>query len=183
MSELDRLAELIRQRNAIDSEIAAIIGRPAHAGHIGEYVAAAIFQIDLHASAVTKTHDGYFRGGSLDGKSVNIKYGTRRDGLLNLAQTSDLSDHPDYYLVLTGPTIGAISSKGLSAPWVVHAVYLFESRTLLENLASRGIRPGVATSVRKQLWEAAMIYPDANNTALQLMEPQRAMLAFFHGPA
>lgn len=181
MTELERLAALIHRRNVIDSELAVIIGRPPHAGHIGEYVAAVIFGIDLHPSAVTKAHDGYFRNGPLAEKSANVKYGSRRDGMLNLIQSSEPADHPDFYLVLTGPTIGAVSSKGLTAPWVIHAVYLFDSRALLEYLASRGIRPGVATSVRKQLWEAAMVYPDANNPALELTDSQRAALMLFRG--
>lgn len=179
MTELEQLAALIHRRNAIDSELATIIGRPAHAGHIGEYVAAAIFDIDLHSSAVTKAHDGYFRDGPLAGKSVNIKYGSRRDGLLNLAQSSDPADHPDLYLVLTGPTIGAVSSKGLAAPWVIHAVYLFESRALVEFLTGLGRTPGVATSVRKHLWEAAMVYPEASNPVFELNETQRQMLSLF----
>jgi hypothetical protein len=181
MTELERLAALIHRRNEIDAEMALIVGRPPHAGHIGEYVASAIFGIDLHPSAVTKAHDGFFRNGPLAEKSVNIKYGSRRDGMLNLVQSSEPADHPDFYLVLTGPTIGAVSSKGLTAPWVIHAVFLFDSRALLENLTSRGIRPGVATSVRKQLWEAAMVCPDANNLALELTDTQRAALTLFRG--
>jgi len=97
MTDLRRLAELIQKRNRIDGEIAAIIGRPAHAGHIGEYLAAAIFGIDLNAGANTKALDGYFRDSPLAGKSVNIKYGTRRDGMLNLAHSTDSADHPDYF--------------------------------------------------------------------------------------
>ncbi len=177
MAHLEQLASLITQRNEIDAEIAAIIGRPAHVGHIGEYVAAAIFAIDLHSSAVTKAHDGYFRDGSLAGRSVNIKYGTRRDGMLNLVESTNPPDHPDFYLVLTGPTIGAVSSKGLAAPWVIHAVYLFESRSLVEYLTERGRILGIATSIRKELWEAARIYPEAQNPLLTVTRSQQAMLA------
>ena len=148
-SEIQRLSRLIQKRNEVDTEIAAIIGRSAHAGHIGEYVAAVVFGIDLHTSATTKAHDGYFRDGPLAPKSVNIRYGTRRDGMLNLVQSTAPADHPDYYLVMTGPTIGPVSSAGLNAPWVIHAVYLFESHTLVECLTSLGCIPSRAVAIAK----------------------------------
>lgn len=116
MAELQALAQLIRMRNEIDHEIAGMIGRPPHPGYITEFVAAAIFDIKLHASASTKTHDGKFRDGPLADKTVNVKYGSRRDGILNLAASMDVAEHADYYLVLTGPTIGAVSSIDLKAP-------------------------------------------------------------------
>lgn len=181
MSELERLATLIRQRNAIDNQLSTIIGRPPHSGHIGEYVAAAIFGIELNSGANVKAIDGHFHDGPLAGRSVNIKYGTRRDGMLNLVHSSDPVHHPDYYLVLTGPLATTFTSVGLTAPWVVHAVYLFESHALVGYLTKLGRTPGVATSVRKLLWESAMIYPDATNPTLTVTAAQRAMLALFSG--
>lgn len=179
MSNLTQLAELIKRRNTIDGEIAALIDRPPHSGHIAEYVAAAIFGIDLHASASTKADDGRFVDGPLQGRSVNIKYGSRRDGTLNLVESLDPADHPDVYLVLTGPTVGALSSRGRTAPWVIHAVYLFASRDLLQALSARGRRPGVATSVLRELWEAAMIFPDPRYPIFQLTSSQRENLRLF----
>lgn len=179
MSQLAALAGLIQQRNAIDADIAALIGRPPHPGHIGEYVAAAIFDIDLHASAATKADDGRFASGPLAGQSVNIKYGSRQDSTLNLVESADPADHPDVYLVLAGPKVGAISSRGLAAPWVIHAVYLFVSRDLLQALSVRGRRPGTATSVRRDLWDAAMIYPEGHNARLELTTEQRDNLGLF----
>lgn len=181
MADLRHLAELIQRRNEVDSEIATVIGRPPHSGHIGEFVAAAIFGIDLHASAVTKSHDGFFRDGTLAGRSVNVKYGTRRDGMLNLVHSVDSIDHPDYYLVLTGPTIGTVSSVGLKAPWVIHAVYLFESRELVEHLTSLGRHPGIATSLRQALWHNAMIFPESQKPLLELTPDQRSNLELFRG--
>jgi hypothetical protein len=179
MFNLSKLAHLIDRRNNIDNEIAALIGRPPHSGHIGEYVAAAIFGIDLHASAATKADDGRFTDGPLQGRSVNIKYGSRRDGMLNLVGSLNPADHPDVYLVLTGPTVGPISSRGLTAPWVIHAVYLFASKDLLQVLSARGRHPGIATSLRREVWEAAMLYPEPRNSLLQLTERQRADLSLF----
>ena len=71
--QLRRLASLIEQRNLVEGEIAATIGRPAHPGHIGEFVAAAIFDIGLVESATHKGIDGHFTRGPLAGRSVNIK--------------------------------------------------------------------------------------------------------------
>ncbi len=71
--QLRRLAALIRQRNGIEREISEIIGRPAHPRHMGEFLAARIFNIRLSDSATTKGIDGHFVDGPLAGKSVNVK--------------------------------------------------------------------------------------------------------------
>ena len=52
--ELQRLASLIKERNAVENEIAGIIDQPAHSGHVGEFVASRIFDIELPESAVNK---------------------------------------------------------------------------------------------------------------------------------
>lgn len=182
MANLPALANLINDRNAIDAEIAALIKRPPHSGHIGEHVAAAIFDIHLHTSASTKVDDGSFASGPLKGRSVNIKYGSRRDGNLNLVESTNLADHPEVYLVLTGPTVGAISSHGLTAPWVIDAVYLFLTAELLPALLAHQRRPGTATSVRRELWDAAMIYPEPRNTRMTLTAEQRHDLGLFASP-
>jgi hypothetical protein len=181
MLNLEQLAELLKQRNGIDREMSTLIGRPPHSQHIAEYVAAAVFDIDLHASAVMKAHDGVLQTGPLAGQTVNVKYGSRRDGTLDLVESLDPSNHPDVYLVLTGPTVGAISSRGVAADWVIHAVYLFPARNLLATLASRNMHPGTATSIRRDLWDAAMIYPEARNTQWQLSKRQRDYLSISKG--
>jgi hypothetical protein len=43
--ELERVAALITERNAVDAEIGAITGRPVVAGHLGEWIAAQVFDI------------------------------------------------------------------------------------------------------------------------------------------
>jgi len=43
MTDLRKLAELIRRRNAVGREIAALIGRPAQIGHLGEHIASQVF--------------------------------------------------------------------------------------------------------------------------------------------
>ena len=112
MDTLPAFADLMRRRNAIDAQIAALMNRPVHSGHLGEYVASAIFDIALHADARAKVSDGYFRRGLLAGRSVNVKYATKRDGNLNLGASLDPSDHSNFYLVLTGPKVAAGSSRG-----------------------------------------------------------------------
>ena len=49
---LARTAALLRQRNAIDAELARLIQRPMTSGHLGEWIAAQVFGIELEASAV-----------------------------------------------------------------------------------------------------------------------------------
>lgn len=178
MESLHTLASLVQIRNVVDGEIARIIGRPAHPGHIGEFVAAAIFDIQLMTSASHKAIDGHFQSGPLAGRSANIKYGSRKDGLMNLVASPDPVDHPDYYLVLTGPNVGASSSKGHHAPWVIQQAFLFESRELLKKLALKGIKPGTATSIRTALWAEAMIYPESG-TRMLLSAQQRETLLLF----
>ena len=56
--KLEDLASLIVKRNAICTEIARIIARPAFDDHIAAYVAAEIFAIDLPVSASNKGFDG-----------------------------------------------------------------------------------------------------------------------------
>jgi len=174
--DVSELARLVRTRNEVSAEIAALIGRPAQIGHIGEYIAARVFDIDLHASAVTKASDGVFRSGPLAGRTVNIKLYGKCEGLLDIREDA----LPDCYLVLTGPKVAPGSSRGQVRPWVwvITHVFLFEAAPLVADLRKQGARIGIATSVRKALWEAAEIYP-AQNASFPLSDEQRASLAIF----
>lgn len=178
MESLQTLASLVQIRNVVDGEIARIIGRPAHPGHIAEFVAAAIFDIKLMTRASHKAIDGHFQSGPLAGRSVNIKFGSRRDGLMNLVASPNPLHHPDFYLVLTGPDIGAISSKGHHAPWCIQQVFLFESQDLLEKLALNGINPGTAASLKKNLWAEARVYPEPGTRMLLSAQQQEALRLF-----
>lgn len=171
---ISRVAELIGSRNAIDAELTALIGRPPVTGHLGEWVAAQIFDIQLEDSASAKGIDGRFRSGPLAGRTVNIKTYGKWDGLL------DTSDDPklDYYLVLSGPRATSMTPKGSARPWGITNVYLFDARQLRDDLISRGIKLGTATSVRVALWKAAEVYP-AEHPELQLAPEQAAALNQF----
>ena len=174
---LRRLASLIRQRNDVDREIATVIGRPAHPGHIGEFVASAIFGIKLHESATRKGEDGYFASGPLAGRSVNVKKSSTDEGLLNMGPDA----LPDFFLVLTGPRTSPASSRGTTQPWTIDSIFLFEATPLVEKLRERGVKVGVATSVRRHLWDEAMIYPLPRNPTLRLTLEQVSMIEMFGG--
>jgi hypothetical protein len=175
MEKLVHLAELIKKKNEIDSEIASIIDRPATIGHVGEYIASKLLKIQLEQSASQKGIDGYFVDGPLVGKSVNIKWYTKRSGLLDITPES----LPDYYLVLTGPRAPASSSKGTILPWVIQEVFLFNSDELVQSLRARKVKIGIATSVVSGRWEKAMIYPHGNNHHLSLTDEQIRDLSLF----
>ena len=97
MDKLKELARLIRQRNEIAREIGALIGRPALVGHIGEWIAQEVFSMRLEDSAVQKGFDGRFCAGPLVGKTVNVKWYGKREGLLDV----NPDGVPDLYLVMT----------------------------------------------------------------------------------
>jgi len=175
MENLERLAQAIKQKNLADTEIARIVGRPAERSHAGEYIAAHIFDITLEQSASKKGIDGHFVSGSLATKSVNIKWYGKMDGLLDVSPDS----LPDFYLVMTGPKAAAVSSRGAVRPWTMSYVYLFDAVRLVGELKRRGVKIGIATSVRSYLWEMAEIYPVQRNRQLLLSDEQKNLLALF----
>ncbi|MCL4263978.1 MAG: hypothetical protein KJ069_12215 [Anaerolineae bacterium] len=175
MEELLRLAGLIDLRNEIAGKITALIGRPAYIGHIGEYIASKIFDITLQESAAAKSIDGYFLSGQLANCSVNVKWYGKQDGLLDITSHAQ----PDYYLVFAGPYGSAGSSRGEIRPWLIETVYLFKADTLVMSLQQRGTKIGIATSIPKQFWNEAEIYPSQNNPRLILSAEQKKLLALF----
>jgi hypothetical protein len=172
--EVEHIAEWLRQRNAIDAKIAGITSRPMAAGHLGEWLASQIFDIRLESNAANPGIDGAFSTGPLIGRTVNIKWYLKQEGLLDIAATS-----PDYYLVMTGPASPATSTKGHTRPWCITSVFLFETKRLLRELHERGVKVGIATSVRVSQWEAAELYPHARNAAVHLHAEQQRLLSLF----
>jgi hypothetical protein len=144
-------------------------------GHVGEYIAAQVFDIHLEHSASNKALDGFFASGPLAGRSVNVKWTAQHEGLLDMGQDS----HPDYYLVLAGPRSSAGPSRGVTRPWTIHYVFLLEADALVAELWERGTRIGVATSVRSHQWAAGELYPESRNPTLVLTTDQRAWLELF----
>jgi hypothetical protein len=174
-ADLTRLAELLHDHNRVDNEIARLIDRPAEKGHIGEFIAAAIFDIALHESATHKGSDGSFRSGPLAGRTVDVKCYGKQEWILAISEAGV----PDYYLVLTGPHDGAMISRGQTRPFAVDKVYLFQAPVLIAELLARGVKLSVATSVRREHWDRAEIYPNDRSPLLQLTPEQREMLALF----
>ena len=173
--DLQRLAEFIRARNATEVEITRIIDRPAQIGHVGEYIASRVFDIALERSAVNPGSDGRFRSGPLAGKSVNVKMYGKRERRLDIRPEY----LPGYFLVLTGPKSTAMDSKGRPRPWVVNDVFLFEAQPLIDRLRDRGVKLGVATSVREVEWKAARIYPVSSGSPLTLKQAQQDAIRLF----
>lgn len=173
--EIRKIASLIQERNGIDEQIAALIHRPMTAGHLGEWIAAQIFDIELKTSAVTAAIDGRFRAGALRGRTVNVKWYLKREGLIDITESPAL----DHYLILAGPASAAMSSRGGQRPWCIEAVYLFDARQLINEQRARGVRIGTASSVRAAQRTAAEIYPRATNWALPLSRGQVELLTLF----
>jgi hypothetical protein len=174
-AQLERLAALVRERNRNELEIVRITGRPAQIGHLGEFIASRIFRIQLAATAVQRGFDGIFEDGPLRGRTVNIKWYAKREGLLDV----DLSGASDNYLVLAGPKTPAMSSRGLARPWLIEEVFLFNAQDLHSALRARSVKLGIATSVSAAFWRAAEIYPNQGSQSLVPSAAQRRALRLF----
>lgn len=179
--DLAMVATLIRDRNAVDRDLAKAIGRWPHDGAVAEIIAACVFDINLAAAANNPSSDGEFRTGPLAGKSVNIKYRRLRRGLINLGKSSDPRAHPDYYLQLTGRWFGVKASSRADAPFTIEEVHLFESEALLAVLRAANRQSGVGGSFPRDRWRQAMIFPQPMNRLLPLTEEQRVLLTLFAG--
>lgn len=173
--ELAELAAMLRERNALDARLGRLLERPAIPGHIGEWIAARIFDIELETAANAAGYDGHFTTGELSGRTVNVKTYGKREGLLDMKSTAPL----DYYLVLAGPKAAAATSRGGFRPFCIDGVYLFDAHRLRTDLTARGIKFSEATSVRTLHWDEAEIYPRANNSSLVVTEGQRRQLQLF----
>jgi hypothetical protein len=129
----------------------------------------------MEASAVTAATDGRFRAGPLRGRSINVKWYLKREGMVDIVESSALG----YYLVLAGPASAAMSSRGARRPWYIEAVYLFDAKQLLDEQQARGAKTGIASSVRAEQWAAAEIYPRATKPALLVSPVQAELLKLF----
>lgn len=175
MDKLAELSTLLGVHNSLGEKISKVTNRPATLGHTGEFIASIIFDIQLEESASHKAIDGRFASGPLEGKSVNIKWYGKLESMLDIST----SDQPDYYLVMTGPKVYPGSSKGRVRPWVIDNVFLFDAKKLIREQKSRGVNIGIASSVRKQQWLEAQIYPNQKNISLPVTPAQREMLKSF----
>jgi hypothetical protein len=175
MSNLPRLAELLKARNTVESNMANLIGHPVNIGSVGDYIASAIFGITHEEPTTHKIIYDRFSDGSLAGHTVDVQWHTHREGDLSLKTDTPI----DYYLVLTGPKAGINTARSLVNPWVIESVFLFDAKELLTALHERGVQIGPRSSVISELWDRAEIYPLQRNKRLILSEEQRQLLALF----
>jgi len=127
MNNLPRLAELLRARNTVESNIANLIEQPVNIESVGDYIASVIFGIAHEKSPTQKAIYGRFLYGPHAGQSVDVQWHIRREGDLSLR-----TDPPaDYYLVFTGPKASANATNSLVNPWVIESVYFFDAKELL----------------------------------------------------
>jgi hypothetical protein len=176
--DLPLVAELLHERNRIDDQIAAIMERPMTSGHLGEWIAAQVLDIELEKSATTTALDGRFGPGPLQGRTVNVKWYPKREGILDMTTSEAL----DYYLVMTGPVSAAVSSHHGTRPWRIDSLYLFDAHSLRADLLGRGRSIGTASSIRTELWNRAEIYPTPANTLMSLTGRQVEALQLFAPP-
>ena len=134
-----------------------------------------VFDIELESSASAKGIDGRFRSGPLQGSTVNIKWYMKHQGLLDTTEHAAL----DYYLVLAGPLSPAGSSRGTTQPWCIDSMYLFDARRLGAEQLARGVKLGIASSVTRQQWLSAQVYPSAAASPLPLTQKQADLLKLF----
>lgn len=172
---LDELADLIRRKNAIDADIAAIVGRPAQMGHVGEHVAAEIFWHCARAFSINEVHRRLLRHGSLGGPVSQHQVVRETGGV-----AGSCAQLPPGLLPSDDRTQGpAMSSRGGVRPWLISHVFLFESTNLYDALDRTGSKIGVATSVRAHLWAEAELFPEQRNPSLPLTSDQRNALLMF----
>lgn len=145
-------------------------------GHAEEWIAKQIFDLRLEELANAEGIDGRFQSGPLAGRTVNVKWYLKREGMLDVTRSLRL----DYYLVLAGPAVRAQDSKTLR-PWRITSVYLFDAQKLLTELQESGKRIGIASSITLKQWAAAEIYPNPMNSVLVLNERRRVQIAAFAG--
>jgi hypothetical protein len=174
-SDLERLVDLLTELNSIGEKISESTQRPATIGHTGEYIAAEIFDIELEESANAKGIDGHFRSGSLAGKTVNVKWYSKLEYMLDINPDA----LPDFYLVMTGPKASEPTSKGGIRPWLINHVFLFNAAELVIELNARGVNIGIASSVRKHEWQAAEIYPNKRSMVYRMSDERMAMILAF----
>jgi hypothetical protein len=99
--ELAELADLLRERNAVEAHPGRLLDRPATTGHIGEWIAARIFDIELETAANSAGCDGRFTTGAVAGQTVNVKAYTRYESSLDINPNAPL----DYCLVFAGTKV------------------------------------------------------------------------------
>jgi len=178
MNELEKLASLLSEMNSIGEKISEITQRPATIGHTGVYIAAEIFDIELEEAANAKGIDGHFRSGTLAGRTVNVKWYGKLEYMLDINPKA----LPDFFLVMTGPKALNPTSKGGIRSWLIDYVFLFNAEELMIELNARGVKIGIATSIRKHEFQETEIFPNKRSMVYRMNDDQMGeLLAFGSG--
>lgn len=172
---LSRLAELLRARNTVESNIANLLGTPVNLNTVGACIAANILGIRLSSTTPSNVFTGTFTVAHLAGKAVDVQWYPRREGSMHVHSDPP----PDYYLILAGPKQESSTTRALVNPWIIASVHLFDGHTLLNIVRERRVQIGSRTSVISQLWEQAEIFPIQRNPLLPLTPEQRQLLQLF----
>ena len=172
---LELLANLLSEMNAIGEKIPEITQRPATIGHTGEYIAAEIFDIELEEASIAKGIDGHFRSGNMAGRTVNVKWYGKLEYMLDINPDA----LPDFFLVMTGPKSLEPTSKGGIRPWLIDYVFLFNAAELMIELEARGVKIGIATSVQKHKWQNSEIYPNKRSMVYRMSDDQMGKVMGF----
>ncbi len=163
------LADLLRERNHIDEQIAG-----------GEWISEQTLGVKLHDSAIHPASDGHFTQPPFAGRTVQVKTYLTRTNVLDMNKPGQ--PQPDYYLAITGPKSSSGTSRGCTHPFVLREVFLFETAPLVQRLEGRVKNIGTSTSVRKQEWEDARIYPVIGEAGrMQLLPDQVEALTLLRG--
>lgn len=104
---------------------------------------------------------------------MNVKWYLKQEGILDITVPA----HPDRYLVLAGPKLTRAPAR--IRPWCIASVHLFDADALIRERHAAGVKIGVATGVRVRAWDAAEVYPRANNPELVLSTTQQDLLKCF----
>lgn len=72
-----------------------------------------------------------------------------------------------------------MTSRGGTRPWCIANAYLFDAPELRADQLARGIKAGVASSVRAALWTTAEIYPNPTHPIFRITPEQASALGHF----
>jgi hypothetical protein len=70
-----------------------------------------------------------------------------------------------------------MTSRGRARPWIIEAIFLFDAQEVSSQLETQGVRIGIASSVRKRLWEQAEIFPNHRYAKFIVSEEQEKQLS------
>jgi len=95
------LASLLVEFNFWGKRISEITRQPATISYTGEFIASCAYDIELKESTTTKGFDRVFRPGNLTNSTVNVKWYSKLEYVLDINPQA----LPDYFLVMMGPII------------------------------------------------------------------------------